>query len=164
VSSESATGSPEYGLWQSRVVRIVLGLVVIGVIVIIAAVIGLLMYRESRNKPLDVDVYPGVQQVSDERLYDGHDHQQYVSTDPVDEIEAFYADQDDMECKRQYQTYVERPGEEPLKEGYLYTRCLIDHSTLGMTQYTTVVIQPVTDESGQATGQVVIDVQRFWGS
>jgi hypothetical protein len=50
-----------------------------------------------------------------------------------------------------------------LKEGHLYTRCQIDRSWLGMTQYTTVVIQPGVDEAGSPTGEIVIDVQRYWG-
>lgn len=151
------------GFWQSRVVRIVLGLLVLGVLVVVVALVAVLSYRESRNKPLKVGTYPGAQMVSEERLYDGYDHQQYVSTDPVEKIEEFFDRQDDMKCQRQYASVTERPGEELLREGYLYTSCVIDHSTLGITQYTKVVIQPQQDGAGNLTGQVVIDVQRHWG-
>jgi hypothetical protein len=34
---------------------------------------------------------------------------------------------------------------------------------MGMTQYTTIVIQPVYDQDQNPTGQVIIDIQRHWG-
>jgi hypothetical protein len=152
------------GLLQSRIVQVALVLIVVAVVLIVVGVIYFLSNRASRNKPLSVALYPGARQVSSEVLYDGHDHQQYVATDSIEQIEAFYGKQDDMKCERQYRTVQERPGQEPLKEGHLYTRCQIDHSWLGITQYTTVVIQPGIDEGGNPTGEIVIDVQRYWGS
>ncbi|MBN1679123.1 MAG: hypothetical protein JW966_02445 [Anaerolineae bacterium] len=153
----------ERGLFQSNLIRLVLVLLIVGVVLVVVGVVGYMQYRSSRDKPLKVDTYPGAQLVGNEVLYDGYDHQQYVSSDPIDTIEQFYAKQD-MDCEPQYATIVERPGEEPVREGYLYTRCLRDRSSLGMTQYTTVVLQPEQDEAGNATGQVVIDVRRYWGN
>lgn len=151
-------------LKQSTMVRLALAIAVIGVVLVVVGVIAFFSYRANRNKPLEVDVYPGATLVNDERLYDGFDHQQYVSTDSFDEIEAFYDRQDDMDCERQYRVVEERPEQEPLKEDVLYTRCQIDHSGLGMTQYTSIVIQPVFDDGQNPTGQIMIDVQRHWGS
>jgi len=151
-------------LMQSTMVRLALAVAVIGIVLVVVGVIAFFSYRANRNKPLEVKVYPGAALVNEERLYDGFDHQQYVSTDPFEEIEAFYDRQDDMECERQYRVVEDRPGQEPLKEDVLFTRCQIDHSGLGMTQYTSVVIQPAFDDNQNPTGQIIIDVQRHWGS
>ncbi|MBN2305351.1 MAG: hypothetical protein JXQ72_12775 [Anaerolineae bacterium] len=142
-------------LWQRTMVRLVIGLVIIAVIAIVIGGIVYLSYRSSRGEPIKVKVYPGAQEISNEKISDGYDHQQYVSTDPVEQIEVFYGSQDDMNCTRQYD-YSRDPAE------YQFTSCIIDKSSLDMTQYTSVVIQPVHDESGNLTGQVVIDVKRYW--
>lgn len=144
----------ERSMLQSKVVRLGLGLLVLGVVVIVAGVIIYLAYRSSRNKPLEVDVYPGAEQVSSEVLED-FDHQQYASADPVEKIEQFYTEQD-MECTKQYQNVNGQSV-------HVDTRCLIDHSFLDITQYTQVIIQPQVDEAGTSTGTVVIDVRRYWG-
>jgi hypothetical protein len=139
---------------QSKVVRLALGLLIVGVIIIVAGVIIYLAYRSSRNKPLEVDVYPGAQQVSSEVL-EGFDHQQYQSSDSIEKIEKFYTDQD-MDCEQQFQTINGQAQ-------HLDTRCVIDHSFLDISQYTRVIIQPQVDEAGNATGTVIIDVRRYWG-
>jgi len=69
-----------------------------------------------------------------------------------------------MVCEPQYRVVEQMPGQkEPRKEGHIFTRCQIDHSGWGMTQYTTIVIQPVYDQNQNPTGQVTIDIQRHWG-
>ncbi len=137
-------------------------LAVLAMLIVIAVVVFLAL-RASRNKPLDVAIYPGAQLVNAEKLYEGLDHQQYVSSDSFEAIETFYAAQKDMDCERFYRTVQERPGQEPLKEGHIRTRCQVDHSGFGVTQYTTITIQPVFDQNEKPTGEVIIDIQRYWG-
>ena len=149
--------------WQSGVVRLALVVTAVVVVAVVVGALALYSYRSSRDKPLNVAVYPGAQLVASEVRYDGFDHQQYVTTDPFEKIEQFYVAQDDMDCEPQYATVEDRPGQEPLKEGHVFTRCQIDHSGWGITQFTTVLIQPVIDENQTPTGEVLIDVQRTWG-
>ena len=156
--------SNQRGLLQSPVLRFVLALFVLVVVIIVGVVIVFLSYRVSRDKPLKVKPYPGAVVVLDEKVFDGFDHQQYMSMDSMEQIEAFYDQQKGVGCERQYQSVVERPGEEPLREGHIFTRCQIDRSGYGMTQYTTIVIEPAYDEAGNPAGQVIIDVQRHWGA
>lgn len=153
----------ERGFFQSTLVRVTLALVLIGIIAVVVAVVALYSYRSSRNKPLAVDIYPGAERVLTEEVYDGFDHQRYMVTASLDEVDQFYTGQDDMECERQYGTVTERLGEEPLREGHNSTRCVIDRSGWGVSQFTTVIIQPDVDANGVASGQIVIDVQRHWG-
>ncbi len=161
---DDTTAARPRGLLQSPVLRFVLALFVIIVVIIVGVIVVFLSYRASRDKPLKVKVYPGAVIVLDEKMFDGFDHQQYMSLDSLDQIEAFYDGQKGVSCERQYQTVTERPGEEPLREGHIFTRCQIDRSGYGMTQYTTIVIQPARDEAGNSLGQVIIDVQRHWGA
>ncbi len=161
---ERVAESDQRGLLQSPVLRIMLALFVLIVVVIVGVVVAFLSSRASRDKPLSVKLYPGAAMVVDEKVFDGFDHQQYTSTDSMEQIEAFYDKQKDVSCERQYQSVVDRPGEEPLREGHIFTRCQIDRSGYGMTQYTTIVIEPKYDDAGNPGDQVVIDVQRHWGS
>jgi hypothetical protein len=153
----------ERGLLQSTLVRIVLVLLVVGVLAVIVGVVAFISYRNSHNKPLDIDIYPGAKLVSDEDLSEQEDHQQYTSSDSMEDIEHFYDRIDDMECERQYRVVQERPDEDPLREGHLFTRCRIDHSWLDISQYAVVTIQPVYDADEQPTGDVIIDIRRYWG-
>jgi len=155
---------PGVVLPESRLVRIALG--VFGLVLVAAVVAGIafVLMRASRNKPLEIDMVPGARQVGSEVLSDHSDHYQYVSTSPIEEIVAAFARQDDMVCHDQYARVVDQPDGEPLREGYLYTTCLVDRSWLDMTQYNEITIQPQYDADGQATGEVLIDVRRFWGN
>lgn len=144
-------------LLQRRTVRIMLMLAIVVTVVVVVGVVAYLLFRSSRGEPIDVGVYPGSTLVAEEVIYDGYDHYQYLSTDPVIEIEAFFDDQDDMDCERQYD-YNQDPAE------HLFTTCLIDRSASDMTQFTKVIIQPVRDDENALTGQVLIDVQRQWES
>jgi hypothetical protein len=151
------------GLMQSRMVQLALVVVAVGIVLIVAGVVVFFSYRASRDKPLKVKLYPGATLVNSETVSGGFKHQQYVSDDPFEDVEQFFAKQDDMVCQRQYRVVQTRPGQEPIKEDPQYTRCQIDHSGLGVTQYTTVLIQPVRDANDAPTGQIVIDVQQHWG-
>jgi hypothetical protein len=164
VSEESVSRPEDKGFFQSTIVRLTLVAVAIVVVLVTAAVIGAYLYRSSRNKPLQVPIYPGATLVNSEKVYDGFEHDQYMSADPFEEIEQFYADRKGMACEPQYSVVEQVPGQtEPRKEGHIFTRCQIDHSALGMTQYTTIMIQPVYDQEQNPTGQVTIDIQRHWG-
>ena len=164
MSEQPVSHSGERGFFQSTIVRLTLVVVAAVIVLVVAAVIAAYLYRSSRDKPLEVEIYPGAALVNSEKLYDGFDHQQYTSTDPFEQIERFYAAQKDMVCEPQYRVVEQMPGQkEPRKEGHIFTRCQIDHSGWGMTQYTTIVIQPVYDQNQNPTGQVTIDIQRHWG-
>lgn len=151
------------GCLSSRLVRVVLIAVVVVVVLAVIAAVVVLALRDSRDKPLDVAIYPGARLVNHETLYDGFDHLQYYSDDPFAAVEAFYLERKGMKCEPQYRTVEERPGQEPLREGHLFTRCEADRSGYGITQVATVLIQPVYDADEQPTGQIVIDIQRYWG-
>jgi hypothetical protein len=163
--ADSTQGAfPGVALPESRLVRIALG--VFGLVLVAAVVAGIafVLMRAGRNEPLEIEMVPGAQRIANEVLTDHSDHQQYVSTAPVEEIVAAFARQDDMVCHDQYVRVVDQPDGEPLREGYLYTSCLIDRSWLDMTQYNEITIQPQYDADGQATGEVLIDVRRYWGN
>jgi hypothetical protein len=164
MSEEPVSHPEERGFFQSAVVRLTLVVVAIVIVLVVAIVIVVYLYRSSRDKPLKVAIYPGATLVNSERVNDGFDHQQYTSTDSLEKIEQFYMDRKGMVCEPQYSVVEQVPGQsEPLKEGHIFTRCQIDHSGMGMTQYTTIVIQPVYDQDQNPTGQVIIDIQRHWG-
>lgn len=136
----------------------------LGVIVlIVVAVIVVLALRANRNRPLNVIIYPGAQLLSQERLYGGFDHLQYTTGDPFEQVEAFYLARKEMDCTRLYRTVENRSGQEPLREGHYATRCQVDRSAYGITQFATVLIQPVYDKDERPTDRVIVDIQRYWG-
>jgi len=179
---EPPAEEPEPGVWQRKFVRIVVGRFVLGVVLVGAAIIAFVAYRGSRNKPIELEQYPGSQKVSSEKLSDTQDHAQYVSTDSLDKIMKFYADDQEMDCTRQQQVMVldetlysqnpECPTLDTLVAGGapvpcvtvpVYV-CLVDRSTLDKTQYAKVTLLPGSDTSGLPTGQVFIDIRREWGN
>ncbi len=155
--------TPPGGCLSSRLVRLVLIAVVLFMVLVAVVVVVVLGLRASRDKPLEVAIYPGARLVNHETVYEGFDHLQYYSDDPFAAVEAFYFERDGMVCVRQYRTVQERPGQEPLREGHLSTRCQVDRSGYGITQVATVLIQPAYDANEQPTDQIVIDIQRYWG-
>ncbi len=148
---------------RGRSARLVLVGVAVFLVLIVAAVVIVLALRASRDKPLDVPIYPTAQLVNHERLYDGFDHLQYTTGDSFEQVEAFYLARKEMDCERLYRIVEERPGQEPLREGHYATRCQVDRSAYGITQFASVLIQPVYDADERPTGQVIVDVQRYWG-
>jgi hypothetical protein len=154
----------ESNLLQSKVVRLTLALFALAVVLLIAGVVTYMAYRASRNKPLKVDTYPGAQLVNSEVVIPNKwEHDQFVSADPIDQIEAFYKKQD-MKCSRQYGSVQVVPEQSPVQEGLVNIVCLIDHSALDVTQYTKVTLQPRVDETGSPVGnEIIIDVERHWG-
>jgi hypothetical protein len=164
MSEEPVSHPKERGFFQSTVVRLTLVVVAVVVVLVVAGVVAVYLYRSSRDKPLKVAIYPGATLVNSEKINDGFDHQQYTSTDPFEEIEQFYMSRKGMVCEPQYSVVEQVPGQTELrKEGHVFTRCQLDHSGWGMTQYTMIVIQPVYDQDQNPTGQVTIDIQRHWG-
>ncbi len=155
------------GLLNSLMVRVTLGLVILVVVIVVVVAVVFSSMRSSRNKPLKVKVFPGATFVDEEKLNDGfgnHDRQQYTTTATLDEIEQFYDRQKDMSCKRYSGTVVNDSGEQTQAEGHVFTNCKVDHSGWGITQYATVLIQPVYDEGLNPTGDVLIQIERYWGS
>lgn len=150
------------GLLQSGIVRLTLAVVVLGALVIVGTLAALYLYRQSRNKPLDVKIYPGAQMITEEVVYDGLDHHQYVTDAPFADVEAFYGAQKDIMCEPQYTMVQERDGT-TYREGHLSTTCRIDRSGFGVSQYAIITIQPILDDAGNPTDQVMIDITRHWG-
>ena len=105
------TEAPD-GCLSSRLVRTVLIAVVVVVVLAAIAVVVVLALRDSRDKPLDVAIYPGARLVNHETLYDGFDHLQYYSDDPFADVEAFYLERKGMTCEPQYRMVEERPGQD----------------------------------------------------
>ncbi len=137
-----------------------LALVLVGVL-IVAAVAGYLYVQWSRTQPPDVAMFPGATVLLEENAVAGQDHQQYSVVAPVSEVERFYIDHD-LTCEPQYASVTEDEGGELVREGYIFTRCLVDRSLLGFTQYAVILIQPRYDPAQLDEGEVVIDVKRYW--
>lgn len=142
-------------------VRIALGVAALVVVLVVAAVAGYFYARWSRSQPLDLDVFPGAVKTIDEEVAGGQDHQQYAVVAPVSEVEHFYTRQD-LTCQPQYASVSTGESGDLVREGYLYTRCLADRSLLGFTQYSVILIQPQYDPAQASSGEVVVDVQRYW--
>lgn len=155
------------GLLGSLMVRVTLGLVILVVVIVGVGAIVFSSMRSSRNKPLNIKTYPGATFVKEEKLSDGfghHDRRQYSTTATLEEIEQFYDRQKDMECKRYNGTLISGSGQQSEAEGHVFTSCKADHSGWGVTQYATVLIQPVYDDSLNPTGEVLVQIERYWGS
>jgi hypothetical protein len=151
----ASSQAQEKPFWKRNIVRIALVVLALVIVIVVVGVITFLSYRSSRTEPLAVKVYPGARLVVDEAISVGFDHQQYVAADSLENVDAHYDRQKDVNCERQYDY-----GQDPPQ--HLFSSCIIDHSWMNMTQYTRVIIQPLVDEAGQPTGEVIIDVQRHW--
>ncbi|MBI5958655.1 MAG: hypothetical protein HY866_07970 [Chloroflexi bacterium] len=165
-STGTDSAEPPRSLLQSWLVRITLGVVIL---IVLVAVVGGLVFssqRSSRNKPLNLKVYPGATLLGSETFNDGfsnHDRRLYSVMVPVEEVEQFYDKQDDVSCDQYFGTVVGVFENSPEIEGHVYTRCIVDRSGWGITQYSTVLIQPMYDENQNPTGQVAIVIDRYWG-
>lgn len=163
--------------------RIVLGLVGLVIIFGIGFAIFYNVIRSTRNKPLEVDTYPGVQLVVEEKLNDNNDHFYYVgTTDPANaqqyatDVAKFYRDKG-YECRILSGNFYENAV--LIENGYVRTACLLDRShPVGVNQSVEITIQlertPLTyldndpqkqiTGGGEITGKVIIDVRRSWGT
>lgn len=161
MDARNAPGGP--GASPARRRRRVLGAlaVLIGLGVVIAA--GYLALRASRNRPLDVPLYPDAREIGRERVYDGLQRVQYVVDAPLDAVDGFYHAHEGMVCQRQYARVSERPGQEPLREGHVFTRCQLDRSWLNLTQYAIVTIRPIAGDNGEPGEATLIDIEQVWG-
>ena len=125
---------------------------VVGILIIVAVIIGYMAFRSSRSMPLSVPIYPDAQQVGDAVLGTGHDRLRYVSSSPAEEVGEYY--NREIGCTR-----LDNSEAGPDMPAFQYT-CLADGSSLFVTQYTTVIVQPGV---GEYAGQTVIDMERVWG-
>ena len=133
--------------WLRRnLLRIVAVVVIVVVLAVVIAMVAYLSYRDSRSEPLKVDVYPDAEQIVDEPIRPGQDHQQYTVPATFELVAQFYEDQDDLDCERLTESETNLP----------VGRCIVDRSSGGMTQYTLVTFKEVGD------GSILIDVRRFW--
>jgi hypothetical protein len=166
--------------WYGRGVILVVG-------VIILALVFLGIYyayiRYDRNRPYEFEVYPGVEQVVEEKLSDNEDHFQYLGrTEPNNtenyarQVQRFYTDQGFV-CQSLIGDVYENAR--LLENVYVWSRCVVDRSHgFGVNQTVVIVIQPERTPvifrdnnpqneivgGGELTGVVVIDVQRAWGT
>ncbi len=138
---------------RSPVIRIALILVGVGVLVIIVIIIGYLAFRSSRSMPLSVPVYSDAQQIGSVVIDTGHDRLRYASASPADEVGAFYQ-REIGDCRR-----LENSTQSSDVAPFQY-RCVADGSSLYVTQYTIVIVQPGV---GDYAGQTLIDIERVWG-
>lgn len=154
------------GLFESLLVRVTLGLVVLVVVIGVVGAIVFYSMRSSRNKPLNVKVFPGATLIEEQQLDDGFDHHDrrlYSSMATLEEVEAFYDKQKGVSCKPYTGSIVDGSGAIIQAEGHNFSRCEIDHSGWGVDQYTTILIQAMYDDAGNPTSQVAIEIQRYWG-
>lgn len=157
----STLSQPAERKGPGRATRIALGLLAVVIVAAIGAAAVYTYARWSRSQPPDVARYPGAQEVAAEMLAVGRDRRQYAVVAAVAEVEAFYEGQDDMACSRQFAAQEDGAGGEGAGR-HVATHCLLDRSLLGFTQYATVVIRPTYDPAQEPSGEVVIDVQRYW--
>ncbi len=155
---------PEEGgsLLQSGMVRFTLVVMVVVALLVVGVLAWLYLYRQSRNKPLEVEIYPNAQMITQETVYEGLDHRQFVTDAPFADVEAFYGAQEGIICEPQYTMVQERDGT-TYREGHLSTTCRIDRSGFGVSQYAIITVQPILDDDGNPTDQVMIDITRHWG-
>lgn len=157
-------------------IRILLGLIAIIVIALIAFGIYYTVIRLDRNGPIEVETYPGAQKVVEETVREGHDHLQFTSTASAFDIEHFYREKG-YECVAGAGDVWESGIK--LDDVYIRSTCLLDRShSFGFQQTVRIIIQPNREPvvyqdndpqlpaigGGTLTGDVIIDVQRFWGS
>ncbi|NJL92781.1 MAG: hypothetical protein HC915_03185 [Anaerolineae bacterium] len=137
-----------------------------------------------RDRPVEVEVFPGAELIVEETLRDGWERQFYLGrvADPgqmstyIQELETHYRDQG-FTCVSQFGDVYENATRVP--NAYIRSRCLLDRThPLGFRQSAEVIIQPrrvpVTflnndpnqriTGGGELTGEVDIDVQRRWGT
>ncbi|MBN1963935.1 MAG: hypothetical protein JW910_04780 [Anaerolineae bacterium] len=138
---------------SSPVVRLALVIAGIGIVIVIISVVGYWAFRSSRSTPLSVPVYPDAAMVGQEDLGEGQDRLLYSTLAPAEDVAAFYQ-REVGGCTR-----IDNPapaaGEPPFS-----LRCVMDASSLFVTQYTTITVQPGV---GVDAGQTLIQIIRVWG-
>ncbi len=141
------------GFFGSWYVRITLGVIGLILLVIIVIVIAYQQAKSSHGKPLEIDHYPGMQQMSDRPIQPGQSRQLYQLeveslelSEVLDEVEAHYQRQMD-ECSR-------------LSEDTIV--CEKDRSSdrFNFVQLSKLTIQ-VSDPS-VGLGYVVVEVINYW--
>ncbi len=137
---------------RSPVVWLAIIVVGIGVLAIVAGIIAYVAFRSSRSMPLAVPIYPDARQIGSAVLGTGHDRLRYASPSPAEEIGAFY--NREIGCQR-----FDNSAPSPDQPAFEY-RCVADGSSLFITQYTRVTVQPGV---GEYAGQTLIDMDRVWG-
>lgn len=145
--------STETAARRRPVIRLALILVGVVVLAIIVLVIGYFAFQSSRNMPLSVPVYSDAQQIGSVVIDTGHDRLRYTSSSPADEIGQFYQ-REIGECQRIENS---NPTEDTPP---FHWRCAADASSLFVSQFTIVTIQPGV---GEYAGLTLIDIERRWG-
>jgi hypothetical protein len=150
------------GCLDSWVVRIVGGVILIGLLV---TLIGFVAYSDTRNdrsQPIDIEHYPGIEMVSERVISNGISVEEHVgyyenmSSTLLTDIEAYY--------QRQLDTCF-RLSEDLSDPAAFHTIiCEIDrsHDWLGFTQVARLEIRPERDNSGDWTGELVVKVDQVW--
>lgn len=161
----TAQSTPRQGFSQalrSPVVRIALVTLIGLIVLIVLVVIGISVLKGSRDRPINVEVYPGAALVTKSEL-PRSDSFVYSTGDSVQQVLNFYAERhgfsaDDSDgCKKIYLTnpVSEAPGK---SQG----RCEISNSFLDVSQILSIKIDYVTDANGK-NGKTMIAIDRNWG-
>jgi hypothetical protein len=138
---------------SSIVLRIGLIVAAIGIVMLVIGIISYSAFRSSRSAPLEVAIYPDAELIASAPMGEGHDRLRYVSSSPAEEVAAFYARE--MEHCVWLDNTVVAPSLPAFSQ-----RCSTDQSSIFITQYTIVTVQPGV---GENLGQTLIDIERVWG-
>jgi hypothetical protein len=149
-------------LLDSWFIRLTLAAIVLIGIVILLIGAAYIQARSTRDEPLEIRAYPGMQQVSYQKITEGHDTQYWAAEAPIIEVENHYRRQMD-ECERYFNDLTQALDVE--SPSYVNTTCWLDHShdMFNILQYVKLIIQPEFNAEGQPTGRVYINIERVWG-
>ncbi|NDJ76896.1 MAG: hypothetical protein GYB65_11610 [Chloroflexi bacterium] len=157
------------GVLQSNFSRITLIVFAVVVVLFVAGILIFLALRSSKNKPLDVAIYPDAVPIREDPPGSGDDYEfrRYLSADTMQAIESFYAGQNDFDCTEYYGNTNQQVNR---------IVCQHDEVWLDMTRSVIVTIAPLegeleeplekTSEDFEAImdAQTVINIQRYWGN
>jgi hypothetical protein len=150
--------------------RIVIGAIAIGIIGVIIAVVAYMDVKSDRGKPLDIEPYRGLREVSVTKLSESqqqiHYQQLYenFTLEDVREIEAHYSRQADKACSRLSDQTANEGSQIELAATHTII-CEVDRSndTFGFIQGARIrVVFSHNADTGELTGQVDVTVTQWW--
>lgn len=157
-ASEDSKGPRLLDSWFIRLTLAVI--VLIGVIVLLIGA-AYIQASSTRDEPLEIRAFPGMLQISYEKISEGHDIQYWAGEAPIVEVENHYRRQMD-ECERYFNDLTQAQDVE--SPSYVKTTCFLNHShdMFNVSQYLTLIIQPEFNAEEQPTGRVYINIERVW--
>lgn len=166
---ETVVEKREGGCLNSWFGRIVIGSIVIGIIAVIIAVVAYMDVKSDRGKPLEIDPYPGLREVSVTKLMESrqqiHYQQLYenFTLEDVQAIESHYSRQADG-CSRLSDQVANQGGQPDLAVTHSII-CNVDRSndTFNFIQGARIrVVLARNADTGGLTGQVDVFVEQWW--